>query len=100
MALTSTSLTSTSATAVYTSTGNTACTVVYICNTSVSTVTVTVNVGATATTANTIYKTLSINASDTYVIDSERLMFENGQSIWVTASSANAVVTTVSYLEI
>ena len=100
MALISTSLTTTAATAIYTSTGSTACTVIYICNTSGSTVTVTVNVGATATTANTIYKNLSINSNDTYVINTERIMFEDGQKIYVTASVGNAVVTTVSYLEI
>lgn len=100
MAITSTSITTTSTTAIYTSTNSTACTVIYICNTSPSTVTVTVNVGAAATTANTIYKLLSILANDTYVINMERLMFDNGQSIWVTASAGNAVVTTVSYLEI
>jgi hypothetical protein len=100
MAISSTSVITTAATAIYTSTNSTACTVIYICNTSASTVTVTVNVGAAATNTNTIYKLLSIVANDTYVINMERLMLDNGQSIWVTASAANAIVTTVSYLEI
>jgi len=100
MAIISTSVTSTAATSIYTSSGETACTVIYICNTSASTVTVTVNVGTTATTANTIYKLLSLVSNDTYVIDSERLMFTNGQGIWLTVSAANAVVATVSYLAI
>lgn len=100
MALTSTSLASTAATSIYTSVGDTACTVIYICNTTASTVTVTINVGTTATTANTIYKLLSVVANDTFVINAERLMFTNGQSIFVTASTANAIVTTVSYLAI
>jgi hypothetical protein len=100
MAISSTSVNTTAATAIYTSVNSTACTVIYICNTSASTVTVTVNVGAAAANANTIYKLLSIVANDTYVINMERLMLDNGQSIWVTASAANAVVTTVSYLEI
>ena len=100
MALTSTSVTSTAATSIYTSVGDTACTVIYICNISASTVTVTVNVGTTATTANTIYKLLSVVANDTFVINTERLMFTNGQSIFVTVSAANAIVTTVSYLAI
>jgi hypothetical protein len=100
MSIISTSITTTSATSIYTSATQTACTVIYLCNTTSSTVTVTINVGPTATASNTIYKLLAINGNDTYVINSERLTFDIGDRIYVTASAANAIVTTVSYLEI
>ena len=100
MALISTLLTTTNSTAVYTSTGNTTCTVIYICNSTAGSVTVDINVGTTASADNLIYKALSINANDTYVIDRERIMFENGQKVFITASVASAISVTVSYIEV
>lgn len=100
MSIISTSITTTAATSIYTSATQTACTVIYLCNTTSSSVTVTINVGPTVTASNTIYKLLSINGNDTYVINSERLTFDIGDRIYVTASASNAIVTTVSYLEI
>jgi hypothetical protein len=100
MALTSTQLTTTNSTAVYTSSGSTCCTVIYLCNTSSSSVTVTINVGTTAATSNIIYNTHTINGYDTYIIASERIMFDDGQKIFVTASAANAISVTVSYIEV
>lgn len=105
MTISSTQLTTASTpTTVYTSSGSTCCTVIYLCNTTNSPVTVDIYVAASAvsppTDANIIYKTYAIAATDTYIINSERLMFENGDKLWVTTSAANSVTVTISYLEV
>jgi hypothetical protein len=91
-------------TSVYTSTGSTCCTVIYLCNTTTSPINVDIYVtlsgGAAPTDANIIYKTYSIAATDTYIINTERIMFENGDQLWVASSVANAVTVTISYLEV
>jgi hypothetical protein len=54
----------------------------------------------TPTDTNIIYKTYAIAATDTYIINMERLMFENGDQLWVTTSAANSATVTISYLEV
>jgi hypothetical protein len=100
MAILSTQLSTTSATAVYTSVNSTCCTVIYLCNTSNAAITVDVYVGASAVGATQIYKTLSIAATDTYVINMERIMFENGDKLWVSSSTASVLTVTISYIEV
>jgi hypothetical protein len=95
--------------AVYTSVNSTCNTAVYFCNTSNATVTIDVyvgpNVAASGSTpapsaAGQIYKQLSINATDTYIMSTERLLFDNNDKIWVSSSVANALKITVSYIEV
>lgn len=92
---------STSSTTLYTSSGTTAVTVIYLANSHTSSVTVQLHVvlsSGTATTANRIIKDLTIAAGDTYIMDTERLILGNGDSIRTTASSASVVYSTVSYI--
>jgi len=100
MAILSTQLSTTSATAVYTSVNSTCCTVIYLCNTSASAITVDVYVGASAVPATQIYKTLSIAATDTYVINMERIMFDDTNKLFVAASTGGVLTVTISYIEV
>jgi hypothetical protein len=95
--------------AIYTSVNSTCNTVVYFCNTSSATVKVDVYVGPNTTVApatpappvaGQIYKQLSINSTDTYIMSTERLMLDNNDKIWVSCSAANALTITVSYIEV
>ena len=87
--------------AVYTSSGTTAVTAMYLCNYSAGTVNVSVYVVPSAGTAgntNIIYQNITIAAGDTYVIDTERLVLDNGETIQASADAGSAVNVTVSYL--
>jgi hypothetical protein len=87
--------------AVYTSSGTTAITAMYMCNYTGSTVTVTVHVvpnGGTADNTNIIYKDVDIIATDTFLLDTERLILDNGETVQIAASAASAVAITTSYL--
>jgi len=100
MALSQTTLT-TSASAVYTSTGNTAISTMYLCNYSASDRTVTIYLvqsGSFATNVNIIYKDVPIAAGDTYIIDTERLILGNGDSVQALASAVSSITMTVSYI--
>jgi hypothetical protein len=89
---------------VYTSNGQTAITSVYLCNTSqVDTVRVTVHMvtpPASADATNIVYAEISIPPLDTYVMDSERLVLANGETIWAAADTAGVVVATFSFMVI
>ena len=87
--------------AVYTSSGTTAITAMYMCNYSGSTVTVTVHVvpdGGTADNTNIIYKDIDIISADTFLLDTERLVLDNNETVQVAASAGSAVAVTTSYL--
>lgn len=100
MALSQSTLT-TSASAVYTSAGNTAISTMYLCNYSASDRTVTIYLvqsGSFATNVNIIYKDVPIAAGDTYIIDTERLILGNGDSVQALASAVSSITMTVSYI--
>lgn len=100
MALSQLTLTG-SASAVYTSSGNTAVTTMYLCNYSGSDRTVSVYLvpsAGSASDSNIIYKDVPIAAGDTYIIDTERLVLANGDSVQALASSTTSVTMTVSYV--
>ena len=83
MALTSTVLT-TSANSVYTSSANSAITTMYVCNTGNIAVQFdlhAVPAGASADITNVIYYQVPLAARDTYVIDSEKLVLGPGDAI-------------------
>ena len=93
----------TGATTLYTSTGTTTTTAVYFMNDHTSTVTLQIHLvinGGTLSTNNKIIKDLELASGDTYVLDVERLVLGNGDSIQATADVAGVVYTTVSFMGI
>jgi hypothetical protein len=100
MALSQSTLTA-SASTVFTSLGNNAVTTMYLCNYSASDRTVTIYLvpsGFSPGTTNIIYKDIPIAAGDTYIIDTERLVLSNGDTIQAFASSTASITMTVSYI--
>jgi hypothetical protein len=99
MAILNSSL-ATSAANIYASSGNSVVVTVYLCNT--DTVARSVNMylvptAGTASSSNIIIKDLVIAPSDTYIMNTERLVLANGEMLQADAN-ANAVITaTVSY---
>jgi hypothetical protein len=93
--------------AVLTSVGNTAITTMYLCNKSPNTITA--NIFLVPATngkfgGNIIYSNLSIAGNDTYVLEHERLLLGNGDSVSANIGADVAfnslVVATVSYTSI
>ena len=102
MALARGSLTTTP-TAVYTSTGQSAITNVYFCNTTSGPINLDVYLvtsGGLADVTNIIYQQVGIPAFDTFVMDTEKIVFDDGDAIYATASNSPAIVATVSYMRI
>ena len=100
MALSQLTLTA-SATAVYTSSGNSAVTTMYLCNYSATDRTVTIYLvqsGGSAGNSNIIYKDVPIAAGDTYIIDTERLVLGDADSVRALASGTSSITMTVSYV--
>lgn len=91
----------TGATTIYTSSGTTTTTAVYFMNNHTSTVTLQIHIvldTETAADSNKIIKNLALAAEDTYVLDTERLVLGDGDSIQATADVDGVVYTTVSYI--
>lgn len=106
MALQSTLLSNVAAN-IFTSNGSSVVTAMYICNTGNSSVHFSiyaVPVGLTAGANTAIYYRVPLTSHDTYVIDTERMMFENGDELYANISEgpdANiSVVATVSSIGI
>ena len=100
MAIANYQITSTSVSTVYTSTGNSAITTAYLCNTSNSTVTANVYVvpsGATANVANQIMSQVSIAGYDTYVMEWERILLNNGDTVQIKPGTASVLTVTTSF---
>lgn len=89
--------------AFYTSTGDTAVTCVYLCNTSNATVAFSlyaVPLGGTAVANTKIYDSVVLTSKDTYVIDMEKLVLSDGDTLHAEADQPNAVTITVSSVAI
>ena len=102
MAISNTVL-STTGNVIYTSTGNSVVSVMYFCNTSATAKDIDVYLipnGGTAGATTQIYKSVQIAGNDTFVVDMEKLVLANGDTIEAVASLDNAVTTTVSYVGI
>jgi hypothetical protein len=91
------------ANAVFTATADTAVTTIHICNITASNATVNVYLlpsdGSTTTPTenNKLYSVLTISANDTYIIDTEKLILENGDKIFIELpDSSGQVVATIS----
>lgn len=96
---------STTTSAVYTSSGNTAITWLSLCNYSVSNVTANVHVvpsGGSANSINKILSSIDILTLDTYQIYSagEKLLLANGDTIQINASGNSAISAVTSYTTI
>lgn len=102
MAIQNTTLTATSA-SILPSANARAVTVVYFCNTHSGAVNVTVYAvpsGSVAGTLTKIYDAVSIAAGDTLVVDTEKVLLDNGDVLQADASVDNVVIATCSYTEI
>jgi hypothetical protein len=98
MAIQSTALTSTPA-AVYTSIDTNAVVVAYFCNTGNDPVQFTVYAvpnGATADITNAIYFNVNLTANDTYVVDTEKIILDDGDSLWASATVDGVVIATIN----
>jgi hypothetical protein len=96
---------STTASAIYTSAGNTAITSLTLCNYSTSNVTANLFVvpnSSAPTTNNIMLANLLIQSSDTYQIYSaaEKLVLGPGDAIYADAQIANTISTITSYTSI
>lgn len=99
MAITNATITQTVG-SIFTSLGNTAITTAYLCNVTGSPITCNLYLlanGATLATNCQIYSNLSIAAFDTYVLEWERILLSNGDSLQANASTNTGLVTTVSF---
>ena len=104
MAITNSLITTGAAANVYVSTGSSAITAMYLCNIDTTARTFDIYVcpsGNTLTPASTrIYSAVQIQAGDTYVVDSEKLILSSGDMIKANTSGASAIAMTVSYIGI
>jgi hypothetical protein len=102
MAISSTQLGTTNTT-IYTSSGETAVTALFLCNTHSADVTVSIHViesGGTAADNRLILKDYNIPAGDTLTFEWEKLILANGDFINGTASSATKITVTTSYVQV
>jgi hypothetical protein len=93
----------TSVTTIYTSSGESATVCIFFCNTNGTAETLDVYAvpsGGTAGIGNQIIDTLTINAGDTYIMNIEKIVLSNGDSIQAVATTGNVVTATVSYVNL
>lgn len=98
MALSNTPVLS-SATDIYTSVGETCVVSAFFCNYSTNPVDINlfaVPSGGSATNSSIIFKSLTINASDTFILNIERIVLDDGDKLVCSASTSGAVTATVS----
>ena len=91
------------ATTIYTSSGSSATTVIFFMNDNASARTLDVYIvpnGDSAGTSTQIIKSLSIDAADTYILNIEKIVLGNGDTIQATASATSSIYATVSYVGI
>lgn len=102
MALISTKLSTSPSSIVAGTATNKAITCIYLCNTTGGTITVSVYAVPNGGTVGNcpIYTNLAIAAYDTAILDTEKIILDNGDAIYASASSSNAIAMTVSYVGI
>ena len=88
---------------IYEATADTAVTSIHMCNITSSNATINIYLlpedGSTTapTEENKIYNTLTISATDSYVIDTEKMILGNGDKIYVqNVDSSGQVIVTIS----
>ena len=73
--------------------------VTYLCNTDSNAVQFNlyaVPVGSLADATTLIYKEVNLAASDTYILDTEKLILDAGDGLWADATTTGVVVVTVN----
>jgi len=102
MAITNFQVAATTGTEAFEATADTAVTVIYITNKTDSDGTVDVYVtpnGASVSENHLVYTQLSIQARDTYIIDTEKMILETGAKIYIAAPDSaaqfNATISTI-----
>lgn len=100
MAITNVVLTTTG-NAVVTSSGTSVVSVMYFCNNDSSSQAINlyaVPSGGTPAANTLIYKNVTIAAGDTFVVDMEKIVLGNGDSLLANASANSAITATASYV--
>jgi hypothetical protein len=103
MAITQVGAIGTSATTVYTSSGTTAITCMFFMNDNASARTLSLHVvqsGGSVSSTNQIVKNISIDPADSYVINLEKLVLSNGDTVQCLASVGSSIFPTVSSVTI
>lgn len=104
MAITNTTLSSTPTTMLTVPVGSRYAVITALaCNTASTTADLTLHFllsGQTPNNQNTILKNLTIQPSDTFTFNAERIILEEGDSVVCTASANSAINVTLSYLEV
>ena len=103
MAITQAGAIGTGATTVYTSSGTTAITCMFFMNDNAAARTLNVHVvqsGGSIANTNQIVKTINIDAADSYVINTEKLVLSNGDTVQCTASVGSSIFPTISSVAI
>ena len=103
MAITQAGAIGTGATTVYTSSGTTAITCMFFMNDNAAARTLNVHVvqsGGSIANTNQIVKTITIDPADSYVINTEKLVLSNGDTIQCTASVGSSIFPTISSVDI
>lgn len=88
---------------VYTSDGTNAVVVAYFCNISANPVKFNLHAvpnGDTASGNNIIYSNVNITSEDTYVIENEKLILDDGDALYAVATEDDVVVVTVCHIEV
>lgn len=100
MAISNTVL-STTGNVIYTNSGTSVVSVMYFCNNDASAQTFSlyaVPSGGTPTASTIIYKNVTVAAGDTFVVDMEKLVLDNGDALVATASANVTITATVSHV--
>lgn len=100
MPFTNATLTTGTAANIYASTGNSIISTMYLCNVTGTDVLVNIHAvqsGGSPADTNLIYKDLLIAPSDTYVMDVEKLLLGDNDTIRGNSNVASSVTATTSY---
>jgi len=105
MAILNANLTTT-ATPIYTSSGQTVVTLLYFCNVSGSTKLANLYIvpssqsSVGAQTYNQIYANYAITTSDTLVVSSEKIILNNGDALYANSNASPSLTATVGYISL
>lgn len=103
MAIQNTTVTDSTASSIYTSSGASAITTIHIANFTNATVVANVFVvpnGDSAGNTTVIYSNYSITAYNTLVVDSEKFILDTGDAIMANCNTSNSLTATVSSIGI
>lgn len=105
MAITNANLTTT-AQAIYTSSGQTVVTLLYFCNITGSTKLANLYVvpsgqaGVGPQVYNQVYANYAITTSDTLVVNTEKFILNNGDALWANSNASPSLTATIGYISL